>query len=80
MQLPDNIVECTSLEIVRNIPKELTFFKNQCHSLKRSNQHYQKALIGIGVGVGLYILLKTIDHYMDRENTSQSRSDQGRMY
>lgn len=76
MQLPENMIACTSLEIAKDIPKELTFFKNQYYHLKKMNGHYQKALIAVGTGIGLYIILKTINYYANKQHVSQSTSEE----
>lgn len=76
MQLPENMIACTSLEIAKDIPKELTFLKKQYSHLKKMNGHYQKALIAVGTGIGLYIIFKTINYYANKQHVSQSTSEE----
>lgn len=77
MKLPENILDCSALEIARDIPKELTFYKNHCKKLVHHNQLYKNILIGTTASICLYIIYKTITHYAKKkENNSEFRSEE----
>lgn len=73
MELPKNIVDCSVLEIARDIPKELSFYKEgYCKALKE-NHIYKKALIIALTGICLYVCIKMIDYANQRNQEKKKR-------
>lgn len=68
MPLNPNILDCSELQIVRDIPEELSFYQKQCNTLTHQNHIYKKALLITTSGICLYLIYKTIHHYAKKRN------------
>ncbi len=64
MELPKNLLDCSKLQIARDIPKELSFYKSSYTHLVRQNHLYKKTLMVTGVGIGMCIIYIIVNHYV----------------
>ena len=72
MTLPKNLLDCSELQIARDIPTELSFYKHQCIQLTNQNQLFKNALMVTGSGICLYIVYHMIKNYGKKKNQKKN--------
>ncbi|WP_198403841.1 hypothetical protein [Aquimarina aggregata] len=76
MNLHPNILDCSELQIARDIPEELSFYQEQYNELTHQNRIYKKALVLTAYGICLFIMYKTIHHYANKKKNTESACSQ----
>ena len=61
----EGIIDCYKLDVARNIPGEFAVLESNYQTLKNSNQIISGALIGVGLGLGLFLIYKM--YFDDKE-------------
>ncbi len=76
MKLPENLLDCSELQIARDIPKELALYQNVCNRLTQQNRWYKNALIITSSGMCLYLIYKIMNHYATQKNQKRTQKKQ----
>jgi len=63
----EGIIDCYQLDVARNIPEEFAVLESNYQTLKNSNQLMSGALIGVGLGLGLFLIYKMYFDDKERE-------------
>ncbi|GAA3522318.1 hypothetical protein GCM10022393_41070 [Aquimarina addita] len=70
--MTSEFINCFELDIAKDIPAELTFYKNQYQTLTHHNHIYKQVLIGATTVLCLYVLYKTLERYENKKKNKET--------
>ena len=73
-----NFIDCYKLDLIKDIPEELTLANRQREQLLVKNQKLKKVIWTLSVGLGCLLIYTIINDYGKKKNTKEHTQKQNR--